>query len=62
MIFTDDFQYLVLLHKNQNHACFSIFPIDKGKNEFCVHQTHCECLFSIGFTTFPERFIVHKAK
>ena len=33
---------LVLLHKNLNHACFLIFPIDRCENEFCVHQTECE--------------------
>ena len=33
---------LVLLHKNLNHACFLIFPINRCKNEFCVHQTECE--------------------
>ena len=25
---------LVLLHKNLNHACFLIFPIDRCENEF----------------------------
>jgi hypothetical protein len=50
---------LVLLHKNLNHACFLIFPIDRCENEFCVHQTECEWVFSVGFTTFPEHFIVN---
>ena len=50
---------LVLLHKNLNHACFLIFPIDSCENEFCVYQTECEWVFSVGFTTYPEHFIVN---